>query len=139
MTVIQSEPLVRELWIDAAPEIVFGFLTEAEKLARWMGQSATVEPRPGGVLRIDFNGSDIARGQFVEIVPPERVVFTWGWEGDGAMPPPGTSTVEITLRRDGSGTSLRLEHRDLPAAALTTHGEGWDHFLPKLVGAAASD
>ncbi|HEV8535690.1 MAG TPA: SRPBCC domain-containing protein [Candidatus Limnocylindria bacterium] len=67
--------------------------------------------------------------------PPRRVVFTWGWEGSEFVPP-GMSTVEIDLERVGSGTRLRLVHRGLPEAAITTHTEGWDYFLPRLIDVA---
>jgi uncharacterized protein YndB with AHSA1/START domain len=52
-------------------------------------------------------------GEFVEIDPPRRLVFTWGWEGDEEVPP-GSSTVEVTLTPDGDATVLHLVHGDLP-------------------------
>ena len=80
---------------------------------------------------------NVARGEFVSVEPPTRVVFTWGWEGEGNPIPPGASTVEVTLTPDGDGTVLRLVHRDLPLEAQGAHADGWDHFLPRLVEAAA--
>ncbi len=52
--------------------------------------------------------------------------------------PPGSSTVEIDLVRDGEGTIVRLTHRDLPAAERDLHGQGWDRFLPMLAEAVAT-
>ena len=75
-------------------------------------------------------------GEFVEIDPPQRVVFTWGWEGDEEVPP-GSSTVEVTLTRDGDATVLHRVQRDLPAGQGARHMEGWEHFVPRLVEAAA--
>ena len=75
-------------------------------------------------------------GEFVEIDPPQRVVFTWGWEGDEEVPP-GSSTVEVTLTRDGDATVLHRVHRDLPAGQGARHMEGWEHFVPRLFEAAA--
>jgi uncharacterized protein YndB with AHSA1/START domain len=46
-----------------------------------MGVEATLEPKPGGVYRVNANGKDIARGKFLEVVPHSRVVFSFGWEG----------------------------------------------------------
>jgi len=77
-------------------------------------------------------------GEFVEIDPPRRVVFTWGWEGNDAVPP-GSSTVEVILTPDGEGTILRLVHRDLPEEQRAEHDGGWKHFLPRLATAAAGD
>ncbi len=82
----------REVFIAAKPEIVFEFLIEADKIVRWMGTEARLEPRPGGVFRVNVNGEDIAAGTFLEVTPFRRVVFTWGWEG-GETVPPGASTV----------------------------------------------
>jgi uncharacterized protein YndB with AHSA1/START domain len=78
----------------------------------------------------------VVRGEYVELVPYSRVVFTWGWEGEGSPVPPGSSTVEITLTPDRGGTTLRLRHFNLPQEQVATHAEGWDHFLPRLQSAA---
>jgi len=75
----------------------------------------------------------------VEIEPNRRLVFTWGWEGEGHPIPPGSSTVEVTLEPDGEGTVVRLVHSGLPEAAVPRHAEGWDLFLPRLVEVAGAD
>ena len=124
--------LEREIQINARPETVFSLLTESDEYLRWMGVEATLEPRPGGIYRVNCNGKDIARGEFLEVVPHSRVVFSWGWEGEGHPIPPGSTTVEITLSAEVGGTRLRLLHRDLPADAVDDHGQGWDHFLVRL-------
>ncbi len=130
-----TDAIVREVRIAARPETVFPFLTDPEKMCRWMGVAATLDPRPGGVFRCDVTGKNVARGEFVEVVPTSRVVFTWGWEGGEAVPP-GASTVEIALEPDGDGTIVRLTHRGLPAGSLAAHTEGWNHYLQRLVTAA---
>lgn len=128
----------RELRIEASPETVYGYFVEPELMMRWMGSEAELDARPGGGLRIDVDGSHVARGEYVELVPHERVVFTWGWEGDDAPIAPGTSTVEVTLAPDGEGTVLRFVHRDLPSPDIASlHAHGWDHYLERL-GIAAT-
>lgn len=126
-----------EIRIAARPETVFEFFVDPAKLLRWKGIEATLEPRPGGLYRVNVNGKDIAVGRYVVVEPPTRVVFTWGWEGEGSLLPPGSSTVDVTLTADGDGTLVRLEHRDLPAAAAEQHREGWLHFLDRLEVAGA--
>ena len=74
----KSEVLEREVRIAASPETVFSFFTDPDQMVRWKGKAATLDPRPGGIYRVDMNGSDIARGEYVEVEPPSRVVFTWG-------------------------------------------------------------
>lgn len=127
--------LTREVHIAASPETIFPFFTDPEKMARWKGRSVRAEARPGGEYRLEVNEGAIAVGEYVEIDPPRRVVFTWGWEGSPLVPP-GSSTVEITLTPEGDGTLVTLQHRDLPESEIAPHGEGWDHFLPRLVDVA---
>lgn len=128
--------VVREVRIAARPEVVFGFFTEPEKMTRWKGIAASLDPRPGGIYRVDVNGRYVVRGQYLEIVPFSRVVFSWGWEGEGHPVPPGSSTVEVTLSPDGDGTLLRLRHLGLAEAMREEHAKGWDHYLARLMIAA---
>jgi uncharacterized protein YndB with AHSA1/START domain len=125
-----------EVRVDAPPEAVFPFLTDPEKILRWKGVDATLDPVPGGIYRVDVTGRHEAVGEYVEIEPPARVVFTWGWVGDEQLPP-GSSTVTIELIPDGEGTIVRLTHSGLPAGTDAGQLEGWRHFLPRLSVAAA--
>jgi uncharacterized protein YndB with AHSA1/START domain len=132
-----TDAIERELWIAARPETVFAYLIDPIKLVEWMGRSATLDPRAGGLFRLDLNGAMVARGEYVEVVENKRVAFTWGWEASDEVVQPGDSLVEITLRRDGDGTSLHLRHSGLPGDEARSHGEGWDQFLPQLVALLA--
>jgi uncharacterized protein YndB with AHSA1/START domain len=131
----------REVAIAASPETVWQFLVDEEKAIRWMGETASFDARPGGVYRVGVIPGHTARGEFVELDPPRRLVFTWGWEpGPGGANPvgPGSSTIEIDLVPEGDGTTLRFVHRDLPSAeAVQSHAHGWDHYLERLASAAA--
>jgi uncharacterized protein YndB with AHSA1/START domain len=132
----QTGEVEMEVRIAAAPATVFSFLNDAARMGRWIGSSVELDPRPGGALRIDMNGRDIARGEIVAIEPDRRLVLSWGWEGEGHPVPPGSSTVEITLSADGDGTIVRLRHTGLPADAAKDHEGGWGMFLPRLVAVA---
>ena len=125
-----------EVRIEAAPETVFPFFTDPERMTRWMGETATLDPRPGGVWRAAVVGEHTARGEYVEVDPPRRVVFTWGWENEDTLVEPGSSTVEVELIPDGEGTLVRLTHRDLPEQARDQHRMGWTHYLDRLAIAA---
>lgn len=138
----QTTEVVRELSIAARPETVWDFFVDPEKAIRWMGIEATLEPEPGGLYRVEVVPGTVARGSFVELDPPHRLVFTWGWEpradGETYDVEPGTSTIEVRLEPAGDGTLLRFAHRDLPTSeSAERHGHGWDHFLPRLVEAAS--
>jgi uncharacterized protein YndB with AHSA1/START domain len=84
----------REIFIAASPETVFRFFVEPALMARWFGQQHTLDPRPGGIFRVEVTAGKIARGTYTEITPHRRVAFTWGWEGRDDLPP-GRSLVEI--------------------------------------------
>lgn len=131
MTVHEKSAIRREVRVQARPETIFALLTDPAKYVQWKGALANLEPRPGGLYRVQFNSRNIACGTYVELVPNRRVVFTWGWEGNGALPP-GSSTVEITLTPDGDGTIVRLVHRDLPPDAHDMHAQGWDLYIQRL-------
>jgi uncharacterized protein YndB with AHSA1/START domain len=127
----------RTLLIDATPETVWEFFVDPEKLMRWKGIDAQLDARPGGAYYCEVIPEHTARGEFVELDRPTRLVFTWGWDGNDNVPP-GSSTIEVELTADGSGTSLRFVHRGLPGAEqVASHAHGWDHYLPRLEEAAA--
>jgi len=135
VAVDQRSAIEREIRVEARPETVFEFFTDPEKMTRWMGREAEIDPRPGGAYRIDIVGH-VAVGEYVEIDPPQRVVFTWGWEGGGRLVGPGATIVEVTFEPDAGGTIVRFVHRDLPEDQVAPHAHGWDHYLPRLAVAA---
>jgi uncharacterized protein YndB with AHSA1/START domain len=126
----------REIEIAASPETVWELLADPAKAQTWWGQDVTLEPHPGGAVRIVVTPRSVVRGEVLEFDPPRRLVYTFGWEVGGGGPeqmPPGSSTVEIELAASGTGTTLRLVHRGLNGAeALSAHGEGWTHYLGRL-------
>lgn len=127
----------REVQIAAPPATVFAFLTDPEKILRWMGTEATMEPQAGGIYLLNVNGKDIARGRFTEVIPVHRLAYSFGWEGGQKMPP-GSGLVEIDLIDKAGGTLLRFTHSGLPdEAERADHARGWTHFLDRLAVAAA--
>jgi uncharacterized protein YndB with AHSA1/START domain len=131
-------PLVvrREVEIAAPPSTVFAFLTDPEKILRWMGTEATLEPNPGGLYLLNVNGT-VARGRFTEVVPVHRLAYTFGWDGRENMPP-GSGLIEIDLIDQGDATLLRMTHSGLPdAEECASHEKGWTHYLARLAIAAA--
>ena len=128
----------REIAIAASPETVWRFLVDPEKATRWMGLSALLDPRPGGKYRVEVCPGETAGGEFVEVDPPHRLVWTWGWDDRSTSDVPmGSTTVEVELVPDGQGTLLRFAHRGLPSADdVRSHAHGWEHYLERLTIAA---
>ena len=126
----------RELFIDAPPERVFELLTDAELLIEWMAPEAELDARVGGQIRWTHPEGDSVIGNFVELVPARRVVFTFGWDRPDVAVPPGSTTVEIDLRPARGGTQLRLVHRGLSGPMADAHAGGWTNYLARLAALA---
>jgi len=117
--------------IAAPPEVVFPYFTDAQLMVTCIGESADLDARPGGTFALDFSGV-AARGSYLAVEPPHRVVFTWGIPEDSTLPP-GSSTVEVVFVADGADTIVNLTHRDLPSDREPSHLEGWERCLAELV------
>jgi uncharacterized protein YndB with AHSA1/START domain len=118
--------------IAAQPETVFPYFTDPERYVLWMGDSATLNPVPGGVYRVKMGNGVEAAGEFVEIDPPRRVVFTWGWT-EGVAVAPGSTRVVVTLEAENGGTRVVLRHHGLPDDELRAHHrKGWEMYLDRL-------
>jgi len=130
-------PVTASVRIAAPPDVVFPYFTDPALATKWIADSALLDARPGGTFAVDVRGNP-ARGEYVEIDPPHRVVFTWGIEGRADFPP-GSSTVEVVLQADGDGTVVTLTHRDLPTEDYRrSHQDGWGEFLDLLEGVIGS-
>lgn len=118
----------------ASPERLFEAFTKPEHLVQWFGPKGCTIPRAaldlrvGGRYRVEMHGDEgdvyVLTGEYREIQPPERLVFTWTWaQGDMA----GVETVvSLTMRPKPGGTELTLHHDGLPTPrALEMHGAGW--------------
>ncbi len=128
--------VMQEIVVDASPETIFELLTAPEAHLRWMGTEADLDPRPGGAYRVLVAGQFPAVGEFVEVVPNEKVVFTFGWDAPDNPVGPGSSTVEISLHPEDGKTLVRLVHRGLPEDGVGPHAHGWSHYLARLAVAA---
>ena len=78
MSVSEIDAVVSEIHIAAQPEVVFAYFVDPEKMWRWFGSRGQLEPRSDGVYAADINPQSRARGTFLEVVAPSRVVFTFG-------------------------------------------------------------
>jgi uncharacterized protein YndB with AHSA1/START domain len=130
----------RELTIDARPETVWSLLVEPREQSKWWGTPLDFEARPGGPFRVEVIPGHIASGEFVEVDAPRRLVYTFGWEGEGNPVPPGSSTIEIELVREGDSTRLTFVHSGLPTEEQQgSHAHGWDNYLGRLAAAARGE
>ncbi|MDF2714043.1 MAG: hypothetical protein K0R28_968 [Paenibacillus sp.] len=126
-----NDAIMKQIFIECRPETLFPFFTDPDKLVRWMGRHVLLNLSIGGKYRIDINGSDVAIGEYKEIVPNEKVVMTWGWE-KSKLVPPGSSTIEFSMTPQHNGTLLTLTHYDLPASEIESHQQGWAHYMTRI-------
>lgn len=122
---------------------VFSALTDPAKMAQWFfgmpGGSSKVanDLRPGGHYTIEMTGQcGTQQGTYLEIVPPEKLVFTWTPCKD-----PTLTKVTVELFEEGAGTKLVLTH-ELPEQQVAGHREGWnicfEHLELYLAGRPAT-
>ena len=128
--------------INAAPAKVYAAWTDPEKLAAWFGMPAKMQegslqaetdPRIGGRYRISFTGVDGEHfqvgGIYRDIVSNELLVMSWAWHST----PERESLLTISLKPDGAGTLLTLQHEQFfDEAARDGHEKGWTELLGQL-------
>src|SRR5437763_1385287 len=88
----------RETHVPAPPAAVFALLTDPERILRWIGTEAQVEPRPGGLYLVNVTGARFARGSFREVVPVHRLAYSFGWDGSEAVPPAAAGIRPLAAR-----------------------------------------
>jgi uncharacterized protein YndB with AHSA1/START domain len=129
--------LDRAVTIQAEPDTVFRFFQESPRWARWWGPGSTIDPRPGGKVYIRHPNGIETVGEVLELDPPYRIVFTYGYASGNPIPP-GASRVTIRLSPDPAGTRLDLVHEFADAPVRDHHVQGW-RFQLSLFAIAVAD
>jgi len=144
MTTKGSEKLSLEIkrLIKAPRDRVYAAWTDPAQLKQWFGPENVqthdfiAEVRVGGKFRWDLTSSEGERmavgGEYHELRPGRKIVFTWQWEDDEAWEN-NVSVVTVELTDRDGGTELRLTHERLPnEASRDGHTRGWNSALDKL-------
>ena len=129
--------LDRTIVIRARPTTVFSFFTDNSRWASWWGTGSTIDPKPGGRVLIRYPGGNEALGEVVQIMPPERIVFTYGY-ASGRPIAPGESQVTIRLEPHEQGTRVHLSHEVADAAVREEHVQGWRYQLSLFANVVAA-
>jgi len=136
VTTLHSLTIVRN--INASRERVFAAWTDPTQLAQWFKPSpdftstASNDLRRGGDFKIQLSNkagkAHNATGKYMEILPPERLVFTWSWVDDRSA---DGSLITVLLRDLGNNsTELTFTHSMLPTAeSAQKHTQGWTGCL----------
>ncbi len=137
-TVTTKPSLTIKRRFNAPPEKVYAAWTDPEKLAHWMGPAGTksvqaeCDLRVGGRYAIKMIMPDDEHnvsGVYREVVPNEKIVFTWAWRST----PERESLVTVTFKKDGDGTIMTLLHEQFfDEKARDDHNRGWTGTMDKL-------
>ncbi len=143
---VQSDPapearpsLTLKKRLKASPARVYAAWTDAAQMMQWFGpenvvmKEAECDPRVGGRFRavmIENTGDrHEVGGIYRELVPNEKLVFSWSW----ITTPERESQVTVTLKADGDETILTLHHEQLfDEASRAGHEHGWTGSFNKL-------
>jgi uncharacterized protein YndB with AHSA1/START domain len=129
--------------IPAPPDEVYRAWTEPAVLIQWFGPpghglaTAEMDVRVGGQYRFGMRAlpdGEVAyvRGEYRELAPPARLVFTWSWEESGKSEARDT-VVTVHFREVPTGTEVVLTHELLPnQKEYESHEQGWRGVLLKL-------
>jgi uncharacterized protein YndB with AHSA1/START domain len=141
-TAVASKPSVTlQRRLNVPPAKVYAAWTRPEMIVQWFGPNdaqqgsvkAEMDVRTGGKFTISFthgNGElSKVSGIYKDVVPNERLVFSWAWYTTAER----VSQVTVTTKADGDGTLLTLKHEQFfDQAACDGHTRGWTGTLEKL-------
>jgi glutathione S-transferase len=131
---------------EAPRERVFDAWTDPKLLSRWWAalagweaSLAEVDLRPRGNYRLSMRDGTTGAvytvmGEYVDVRRPERLAYTWTWEGEPEIMHGSERTlVEVEFIEDGDATEVVLKHSGFADARVRDlHGEGWSGCLANL-------
>ena len=143
-----SKASQRELTItrvfDAPREVVLAAWTDAKQAAQWWGPqgfttiSCDMDTRVGGAYRACMRSPEgtihCRRGIYRELVPPERLVFTFAWEKGGVEGHGPETVVTVTFADAGRGKTRLTLHQELfeTGSARDAHQTGWSSCMERF-------
>jgi uncharacterized protein YndB with AHSA1/START domain len=140
MAAVNTKPsLTIKRRFNTSPAKVFAAWTDPEKVKHWMGPGevkvlrAECDARAGGhyrwLMQSPSGEEHDVSGVYREVVPNEKLVFTWAWKST----PERESLVTLTFKSDGDGTLMTLRHEQFfDEAARDSHNGGWTSAMNKL-------
>jgi len=142
MTTEQNTSLEIKRVIKAPRDRVYAAWIDPSQMKQWFGpvdvktNNLLVDARVGGEFRWDLTNADgeemTMLGEFRELQPGRKIVFTWQWQDDADWAD-HVSVVTVNLSDRDDGTELRLTHENLPnEKSRDGHNRGWNSALDKL-------
>lgn len=118
--------------LQAPAEQVYRAFTSSTALREWLCDAAQADPHPGGRLYLWWSHGYYACGEFLALVPAQKVVVSWQGRGE-----PAPTQVQVTLKAKGAATSLTLTHSQVGTGpkwreTVAAFENGWDTALENL-------
>jgi uncharacterized protein YndB with AHSA1/START domain len=136
-TTLQKPSLSLKRYYHVPVERVFRAWTDPQALRQWFGPSdegkilvsETDRGRYRIVMQMPSGEQHRVGGVYREIVPNEKLVFTWAWEST----PERESVVTVRMKRAGDGTDMTLIHEQFfDEPARDRHQHGWTGCFERL-------
>lgn len=130
---------------DVLPEAAMAWFTQAERLNRWWGNEALIEPRPGGMFVVRWENMGWVMQGTVGMATDTALLWSWTWTHEPDAP---ARAVLVEALSASEGTVIRVTHgpyrtaglfADADAQERLSHAEGWLSFLPALARAVEAD
>ena len=140
----------REIFVEAAPEVVFDVVSSPDHVKQWWPEDARYDMAPGTAGELVFGDPDaggmVVGFTVVEAIPPRTFSFRWTHPVDEKAAPGNSLLVTFDLEPSGGGTLLKMTEtgfREMgwEVAVLEEqfheHVTGWDFYLPRLASYVA--
>jgi uncharacterized protein YndB with AHSA1/START domain len=129
-------------FINAPRDRVYSAWTDPAQLEQWFGPESVqthevvADVRVGGKYHWHLTNQEgekmTVRGEYRELQPGRKIVFTWQWDDDEVWEN-RTSIVTVELEERDGGTDLRLTHVEIPTEqSRNNHSRGWNEVLDRL-------
>ncbi len=100
---------------------VYDAFTNSSVLRQWLSDIVVLDAKPGGHILMAWNSGFYTAGEYLELEPNKKVVFSWMGRGE-----PGQTKVEVNISGKGDVTQLQLEHSGVGS------GPEWDHTIEEI-------
>jgi uncharacterized protein YndB with AHSA1/START domain len=122
---------------------VYSVWSNMDHARKWWGPEGcetlelTADLRVGGKYRWRLRTPDgaemTATGEYREIEPREKIVYTWHWEDDPEWENHDSVVTVVFIAKDAGTTELRLSHENLPSLeSRDNHTGGWNSALDRF-------
>ena len=135
----KSEPVVKEVLLNAPASKVWKAITDKEQMEQWYFDIAEFRPEVGFEFQFRGKGhkgeSYLHLCKITEMIPNKKLSYSWRYNGY-----PGISYVTFELFQEGGKVRLKLTHKGLetfgtdnPDFARESFNEGWTELIGKSI------